>query len=105
MQRAITLKNAKDNYLKKIIFFLLSILFMSLINFMVSCVEHEKSFIVTGPDHGPHCLQRLSAYDKSQLTASKKELKFVLMHTQKLPLSHVSPFYFRTRIQISDDSP
>ena len=65
----------------------------------------KKRFITSGPDLGPHCLQRLSAYDKSQLTASQKELKFVLMHTQKLPLTHVSPFYFRARIQISDDSP
>ena len=40
--------------------------FMSRINFVFNLVEHEKSFITSGPDLGPNCLQRLLADDKSR---------------------------------------
>ena len=57
--------------------------FMSRINFMLSRVEHENSFITLGPGLmsilGPNCLQRLSTYDKShrqQGKSSKKDLDF-----------------------------
>ena len=32
------------------------LIFMSRKNFMLNSVEHEKSFITSGPDWGPNCL-------------------------------------------------
>ena len=32
-------------------------IFISIENFMLSWIEHEKSFITSGPDKGQHCLQ------------------------------------------------
>ena len=34
--------------------------FMNMINFMLSCVEHEKSFITSGPHPASSCMQTLS---------------------------------------------
>ena len=44
-----------------------------MIDFTLSCVKHEKSFITFGPDLGPYCLQyRLLKYKQMRDIDSKQ---------------------------------
>ena len=61
------------------------LIFMSRINFMLSGVEHEKSFITSGPDLGQNCLQRLAADNTCRQRVNQKLFHYsIRLHTLKL---------------------